>query len=148
MNLIDLVAYTNDDPWPDEPDGEGYTLQLIAPWLDNNEGENWRASDELFGNPGALNFVSAIHEPGEKRELLVYPNPSRGMVHATVHGQPFSEAIIEVVNLRGSLAYRARHRLYNNPQHLQIDLSHLASGIYMLRVITTEMNMATKIVLH
>jgi hypothetical protein len=148
MNLVDLVEYTNDDPWPDEPDGEGYTLQLIAPWLDNNEGENWRTSDEMFGNPGALNFVSSIHETVRESELSVYPNPSRGMVHAIVHGRPSSDAIIEVVNLRGAVEYRARYQLSKTPQLLHIDLSTLTMGVYILRVVTSEENQASRIVLY
>ena len=33
--LIDTVHYDDNLPWPDEPDGNGPTLELISPLLDN-----------------------------------------------------------------------------------------------------------------
>ena len=54
--LVDKVEYNNSSPWPTEPDGNGPTLELIHPSLDNDLGENWAASDG-YGTPGAVNSV-------------------------------------------------------------------------------------------
>ena len=42
--LSDSVAYDDAAPWPTEPDGQGPTLELIDPFLDNSLAQNWQAS--------------------------------------------------------------------------------------------------------
>jgi len=54
--LVDSVAYDNEDPWPEEPDGQGPTLELIDPFLSNDEPDNWRASLLSHGSPGLANL--------------------------------------------------------------------------------------------
>jgi hypothetical protein len=51
--LIDEVNYDDSSPWPTGPDGNGPTLELIDPNLDNNAGANWRASAAVGGSPGS-----------------------------------------------------------------------------------------------
>ncbi|KAA3607906.1 MAG: hypothetical protein DWQ01_12535 [Planctomycetota bacterium] len=57
-NLRDLVHYDDESPWPPEADGQGPTLELYQPWLNNDLGENWRASLAAHGTPGAKNSVT------------------------------------------------------------------------------------------
>jgi len=52
--LMDSVKYDDYPPWPTAPDGDGPTLELIDPALDNARPENWQASLE-HGTPGQLN---------------------------------------------------------------------------------------------
>jgi hypothetical protein len=54
--LVDIVSYTDSDPWPTEPDGNGPTLALIDPAQDNSLPQSWAASEQDGGTPGALNF--------------------------------------------------------------------------------------------
>jgi hypothetical protein len=56
MDLIDSLVYDDAIPWPTAPDGNGPTLSLKNPNLDNSLGENWAAS---LGNgtPGQKNDV-------------------------------------------------------------------------------------------
>jgi len=65
---VDSVQYDNELPWPLEPDGNGPSLELIEPTLDNAEASNWQASDALnapWGTPGQINSVhpSVTHPP-------------------------------------------------------------------------------------
>ena len=55
--LIDAVEYDDEYPWPVEADGEGYTLELIHPSLDNSLAGNWLASILHYGSPGEINSV-------------------------------------------------------------------------------------------
>ena len=52
--LIDGVEYDDQAPWPTEADGDGPTLQLLDPALDNALGESWFA---FVATPAALNGV-------------------------------------------------------------------------------------------
>lgn len=51
-NEIDQVTYVPGFPWPHKPDGEGPSLVLISPRLDNALPGSWHASTEQGGNPG------------------------------------------------------------------------------------------------
>jgi hypothetical protein len=50
--LVDEVTYDDTPPWPVGPDGNGPTLQLIDPALDNSLPQSWQASAEIGGTPG------------------------------------------------------------------------------------------------
>ena len=54
---VDEVNYNDSSPWPLEPDGNGPTLELIHPSLDNDLGVKWATSDNNGGTPGKVNSV-------------------------------------------------------------------------------------------
>ena len=54
--LVDIVNYSDSDPWPSGPDGNGPSLSLIDPDSDNSLAASWAASDQDGGTPGAINF--------------------------------------------------------------------------------------------
>ena len=54
---VDEVNYNDSSPWPLEPDGNGPTLELIHPSLDNDLGVNWATSGNNGGTPGVVNSV-------------------------------------------------------------------------------------------
>ena len=54
--LVDMVEYDDDAPWPILADGNGPTLELNHPSLDNTLGGNWSASED-YGTPGVVNSV-------------------------------------------------------------------------------------------
>ncbi len=49
--LIDIVEYDDKTPWPTAADGDGPTLQLIAPSLDNALAQSWEANVATPGLP-------------------------------------------------------------------------------------------------
>ncbi len=53
--LRDQLHYLNQPPWPIPPAGQGPTLELLRPALDNSDGRNWRSSAFVHGTPGASN---------------------------------------------------------------------------------------------
>ena len=80
--IVDQVTYSDDPPWPAEADGQGATLSLTHPRLDNSKAENWAASVG-HGTPGAENsgvlVATEKEEPEEGAEGFAlyqnYPNP-------------------------------------------------------------------------
>ena len=54
--VVDELTYDELVPWPPSPNGQGFTLSLKSPSLDNSLGENWAASTAILGTPGAFNF--------------------------------------------------------------------------------------------
>ncbi len=55
--IMDEVEYTDQPHWPIPPSGQGPTLELGQPGLDNANPQHWRSSDAAHGTPGAENSV-------------------------------------------------------------------------------------------
>ena len=70
--IVDRVVYDDNAPWPEEPDGDGPSLELINPVLDNALPGAWAASIGNHGTPGAENSV-ATDVP-----LVIDETPARG----------------------------------------------------------------------
>ena len=60
-NTVDSVSYDDSSPWPTAPDGNGPSLELKDPNIDNNDPSNWAASGSTktadYGTPGDTNSV-------------------------------------------------------------------------------------------
>ncbi len=54
-NLIDAVVYNDRNPWDEDPDGQGPSLELLNPTFDNADPLNWFRSDNTCGTPGTSN---------------------------------------------------------------------------------------------
>ncbi len=52
--LLTSVTYSDDTGWPISPDGRGDSLVLHNPAGDPDDPKNWRASDQIYGSPGAI----------------------------------------------------------------------------------------------
>jgi hypothetical protein len=79
--LIDQVEYSDDLPWPTEPDGNGPTLELIHPDSLNEFSSSWGFSVGN-GTPGFVNSVSETLKNTEHKNIPVknnlyssFPNP-------------------------------------------------------------------------
>jgi hypothetical protein len=81
-DTVVAFTYNNKDPWPEEPDGDGYSLvsfQTNPSWDPNNH-EYWMTSGEINGSPGRDDIVSSISEtenilPTDFVLYQNYPNP-------------------------------------------------------------------------
>lgn len=63
--LSDYVVYDDDQPWDTIPDGNGSTLSLINPTLDNSLPPSWEASvniNSVNGTPGRANEPCIVQE--------------------------------------------------------------------------------------
>ena len=60
-NTADRVRFADEGSYPESPDGEGPSLELIHPGLENRYGPAWRASEEQ-GSPGRFN-TSSLPDP-------------------------------------------------------------------------------------
>lgn len=72
--VIDRVVYGDSPPWPNGPDGNGPSLELINPKLDNSQAQFWRASTVTNGTPGARNSVYS------ETTVVASESPARGSV--------------------------------------------------------------------
>jgi hypothetical protein len=52
-DTIQAFTYDNSGQWPGRADGKGSSLEIIDPAGNHDDSENWRASSEFHGTPGA-----------------------------------------------------------------------------------------------
>ena len=77
--LINNVAYEDGGDWPSGPDGNGPSLSLLDPALDNSLPENWAASETDGGTPGNENF------PTNPVITVVTPNGGESIQQGTTY---------------------------------------------------------------
>ncbi|MDX5584437.1 MAG: lamin tail domain-containing protein, partial [Aureibaculum sp.] len=144
MNLIDLVEFDDKNPWPEEPDGKGPTLQLIDPDSDNNIPSNWVASNAVGGSPGK-HFLTDIEElPFSK--LRVYPNPATKHFYIksdNITKEPFN---IEIYNIYGQLL--GLYKYSGMEYEIKIDCSFLDQGLYLIRAIQNDNIICGKMIIQ
>jgi hypothetical protein len=76
--IRDSLVYDDQSPWPEDPDGNGPTLELIDPEFDNAQPSSWSASCSPYGTPGTINCI--FSDIDDKHELestfsRIFPNP-------------------------------------------------------------------------
>ena len=115
-NIIDEVHYSDSEPWPTEPDGNGPYLQLIDLDLDNSLAESW-AYSYSFDNVEEISTNSTT----------IYPNPSNGIVNIISDEEIIS---VEVIDLSG--------RIIASFNSNTIDISYLHNSLYLLKIRTLD----------
>jgi len=139
--LVDSVTYQSTAPWPSQPNGNGPTLALRHPELNNALPENWTASPQ-HGTPGAPNDpVSRIHPAFSSKKPTQfilhqnYPNPFNALTkirYSLSRPLPVKLKIFDITGKRVSV-------LVNSPQaagihEIQFNGNGFASGVYFCRL--------------
>jgi CotH protein. len=125
------LCYNDAAPWPTQPDGQGYTLEIKdinGIW---NDADNWFAGCPE-GSPGQAfdincGNVSTQDPRGETLRFAVSPNPTSGMATLTP-SQPLMPQ-----QVRWSLADQSG-RVLATQTGTSLDLSTLPNGVYWVWV--------------
>jgi len=149
--LVDSVHYDNNSPWPEEADGKGPTLELIATDLDNDVAANWVAASGIHGTPGVKNStVTAVTETeGEfvpqKFELLAnYPNPFNPVTNITYRIPEAGRVVLKVYDIIGREVKTLVDEDKTAGQYnVTFNADRYASGVYYYQL-RTKSNIATR----
>jgi hypothetical protein len=104
-----------------------------------------RFDDSLYADSTRMiSLPTGIAEYSDKgTETLIYPNPTSDFVHIEFHGQ-HNGGVVQVLNMSGSRLIEYAFSAGNTG--LKLDLSPLASGVYVLRFITSDGTFYRKII--
>jgi PKD repeat protein len=128
-----------------------YDDQDGAPWTD-------KPLTGLFGN--AINIKSncngnlksngeeahtSVDDFGENTEMKVYPNPSKGKITIKLKNRIAPKVQVSVFNNTGQLV---QLKEYNELDLIQLDLSNMSPGVYLIQVENGEYRNIEKIILN
>tara|TARA_R110000868_G_scaffold294140_1_gene554735 strand:+ start:101138 stop:104020 length:2883 start_codon:yes stop_codon:yes gene_type:complete len=148
--LVDIVRYDDEAPWPTEPDGLGYTLELKNPDSDNELAENWAASFSKGGTPGGTNqrIIDSIEDektnPSEFILSQNYPNPFNPSTNISFNIPNAGKVELSVFNILGQKVHTLVNENLSAGLHsVTFDATGLTSGVYFYRL-TDGINIATQ----
>jgi hypothetical protein len=126
--FVDAVHYDDESPWPVEPDGEGPTLELLDPGLNNDLPESWVASSGL-GTPGRQNFSNTI----EKHSLAQnYPNPCHSTTNIPFTLNEAGPVKIELYDIFGHKISTLLNDYREAAKYeVKLETANLPNGIYL-----------------
>jgi hypothetical protein len=99
--------------------------------------------------------AASLHRPGQQakpsednKTLLVYPNPSTGIVHLTINNLQGKKVTLSVLNVIGSVMYRETLTEMNERYTKMLDLSKFANGLYYVRLESDNTSQMCKLVIR
>ncbi len=137
--LVDEVYYLPDAPWPTLPNGEGYTLELRSPDLDNSVPKSW-ASINLHGSPGRANILVDTNDPAVPEfQIISYPNPFSSRINLALTLDVSAQVNIKLYDQNGRVVQQIQQGYLSTGRHfLHTDLRHLSAGVYFAKVMVGE----------
>jgi hypothetical protein len=138
-NEIIHFVYDDHSPWPEEPDGDGFTLVSIEenPTGDPASPYYWRASYRIHGSPfGNDRFNTSIETPESDNniasKILVYPNPTQGELNIKRNASASGEVmVIKIYSISGILLFETKS---GSDLHINLHGLNMESGIYIVQV--------------
>jgi hypothetical protein len=143
--LQDEVYYLPNAPWPVAASGQGPTLELISPDLDNSLPESWASYDNDFGSPGASNLLTETTSANPLVQFQYFPNPFTDQMSIQLQLSGSAQLSAQLFDTRGVAVHTLVDQHLGAGQHtFTAALSHLARGMYFLEVRTDNTRLTIK----
>ncbi|QNE41010.1 T9SS type A sorting domain-containing protein [Hymenobacter sp. NBH84] len=84
----------------------------------------------------------------DEKSVLVYPNPSTGIVHLTINGFENRRVELRVLNVIGSVVYRELLTELSDRATKTLDLSKISSGLYYIKLEGDNVSEMRKLVIR
>lgn len=89
-----------------------------------------------------------VRPASEEKALLVYPNPSTGIVHIAINGFEGRKLELRILNVIGSVMYRETLTELNERYTKTLDLSKFATGLYYVKLESDNSSEMRKLVIR
>lgn len=80
--------------------------------------------------------------------LVVYPNPSTGIVHLTISGLEGRKVEVSILNVIGTIMYHETLTELNERYTKTLDLSHFVNGLYYVKLEADNSSQLCKLVIR
>jgi hypothetical protein len=144
-------TYSDDLPWPEEADGDGYTLVHTdeLPSSDPNEATYWRKSYQINGSPFADDVPGPLsNELEQAANFIIFPNPASNMITidlSALHLAASENFEIEILDITGRLL---ASKTFKEKSTVKMDIHTLKSGMHYVRIKGEEISQTTKLVVE
>lgn len=98
--------------------------------------------------PPAAHHQVIARPNNEERTLVIYPNPSTGIVHLTISGLEGRRAEVSVLNVIGTVMYRETLTELNERSTKTLDLSKFANGLYYVKLEADNSSQLCKLIIR
>lgn len=142
-DIIDSLTYSNQGPWPGDPDGDGSSLTLCNAATDNSVATNWSAALNYIGNNGpdaiyatilTVGCTVGLIETAEQNGVKLAPNPVENDLYIYINGnKQFSMQVYDVTG-KMVMATTAASGINN------YNVDALPAGLYVARFNQTNSN--------
>ena len=151
LNLVDALTYNDEAPWPTEPDGNGPTLSLLSPSLDNSLPQSWGVSSG-HGTPGALNeFAVDVKNdenlPTEFKLKQNFPNPFNPITNISFDIPESGKVTLMIFDILGNEVKTLINEYKAGNYNIGFNASNLSSGIYIYQLQLNDKIARRKLVL-
>ncbi len=89
--------------------------------------------------------VSTLNLQNEIESISVYPNPSSGIFNLKIEEMEETNSVVEVYNAAGQLAFSQKAFDLSTEK---LDLSHLAKGIFYLKIVNKDQVYSQKLIIQ
>ncbi|MBF35622.1 MAG: hypothetical protein CL838_00190, partial [Crocinitomicaceae bacterium] len=146
-DYFSIYRSTNVTDWNlvGEIEGAGNTnTQLTYKWIDNNplSGVSYYklAQTDYDGTSEAFSPIAVMCEASAIDGYSVYPNPANEVLNIDLELENFQgdDVSIEVIDINGKIIQLQQVQLNRGYNHLEVDLSEIPSGVYMINFVGTR----------
>ena len=102
----------------------------------------------LAKTPPATHHQAVTRAVADERTLVVYPNPSTGIVHLTINGLEGRRAEVTVLNVIGTVMYRETLTELSERSTKTLDLSRFANGLYYVKLEADNSSQLCKLIIR
>ena len=105
------------------------------------------SSTAALAQPATERAATAVR-PSDERSMLVYPNPSTGIVHVAINGFEGRRLELQILNVIGSVIYRENLSELNDRYTKTLDLTKFAGGLYYIKIASDNTSEMRKLVIR
>ncbi|GAA4361144.1 hypothetical protein GCM10023185_28030 [Hymenobacter saemangeumensis] len=90
-----------------------------------------------------------VQRPGaDEKTLVIYPNPTTGIIHLTINNLEGKKVELSVLNVIGTVMYRETLTELNDRYTKTLDLSKFANGLYYVKLESEKNSQMCKLVIR
>jgi hypothetical protein len=95
-----------------------------------------------------VRYQTIARATNDERALVVYPNPSTGIVHLTINGFENRRVEVSVLNVIGTVMYRETLTELTDRATKTLDLSKFANGLYYVKLEADNTSQLCKLIIR
>jgi hypothetical protein len=95
-----------------------------------------------------VRYQTIARTTNDDRALVVYPNPSTGIVHLTINGFENRRVEVSVLNVIGTVMYRETLTELTERATKTLDLSKFANGLYYVKLEADNNSQLCKLIIR